>query len=108
MDAPGTSATWFARRTSRSLAQRVRARCGGLAQTSRLALLLCSLLVLWRALPRLTSAHLWAEDGAVFLPQALELGARAVFLPHAGYFQLLPRLVAGGWSLLPLQYFAYG
>lgn len=38
--------------------------------------------------------QLWAEDGAVFLRDALLLGPEAIVTPYAGYLHLMPRLVA--------------
>jgi hypothetical protein len=40
--------------------------------------------------------QLWAEDGAVFLRDALLLGPDAILTPYAGYLHVLPRLVAAG------------
>ena len=36
----------------------------------------------------------WAEDGAVWYADAYNKGATALLLPHNGYFQMLPRLIA--------------
>lgn len=44
----------------------------------------------------------WAEDGAVFLAQAHDLGAGSILEPFAGYLHLVPRLAAAGASALPL------
>ncbi len=40
--------------------------------------------------------QLWAEDGAVFLRDALLLGPDAILTPYSGYLHVLPRLVAAG------------
>jgi len=51
----------------------------------------------------LIEPQLWAEDGRVFLAQALqEPGWANLIKPHAGYLQLLPRLVAGFFSIYTL------
>ena len=73
----------------------------------RLALLLCTVLLGLRAWPRVVYAHLWAEDGAIFLPAALESGWRSLLEPYAGYYQLVPRLLSAALVSLPLSYFAY-
>lgn len=47
---------------------------------------------------------IWAEDGRVFLSQALSLPfARTLVTPHAGYVQLYARLIAGAAALFPLR-----
>jgi|GEM_PF-2572458 len=51
----------------------------------------------------LIEPQLWAEDGRVFLAQALqEPGWANLVKPHAGYLQLLPRLVASFFSIYTL------
>lgn len=66
------------------------------------------LLLLWSALAYLrlspeARGTIWAEDGLIFLTQALQLGpAAAVVEPYAGYMHLLPRLVAAVAVALPL------
>jgi len=37
-------------------------------------------------------AYLWAEDGTVFLNEAREMGAAAIFKPYAGYLHFYPRI----------------
>lgn len=37
---------------------------------------------------------LWAEDGTIFINQALESGLDSLFIPYAGYLHLYPRLAA--------------
>lgn len=45
---------------------------------------------------------IWAEDGAVFLRQAVTVGARrAITVPYAGYMHLWPRLVAAVAAAAP-------
>jgi hypothetical protein len=45
---------------------------------------------------------LWAEDGRVFLPDALAHPLSSLVTPYAGYLQLVPRLIAdGAGHLLP-------
>ncbi|MFD2406002.1 hypothetical protein ACFSVK_09870 [Azorhizophilus paspali] len=45
---------------------------------------------------------LWAEDGSIFLNQALSLGIGSIFEPYAGYLHLWPRLFAFLASVLGL------
>jgi len=46
----------------------------------------------------------WAEDGSVFLADALEHPLFSTFFePHGGYLHLVPRLVAGLAASLPLE-----
>lgn len=53
----------------------------------------------------LLSPHFWAEDGAVFFKDQLELGFfGAALKPLAGYTHLAPRVVAGLASLFPWRF----
>ncbi|RKI65436.1 hypothetical protein D7X55_16425 [Corallococcus sp. AB049A] len=72
------------------------------------ALGLCFAVLALRSHARLAQAHLWAEDGTVFLADALAHGFGATFLPYAGYLHVVPRLMAWGLSLLPIEAFALG
>lgn len=70
-----------------------------------LVILLSLTLVVSRRPDALTMPQLWAEDGLVFFGQAYNLGPiEALFMPSAGSLQTLPRLVAGGATILPLEY----
>lgn len=40
-----------------------------------------------------STVYLWAEDGNIFLQQAIDLGWNSIFTVYAGYLHLLPRLV---------------
>jgi len=60
------------------------------------------LLTLLRRPTAVTTPGLYAEDGVVFLLQSLSSGAGAIMDPYNGYIHLLPRLVAGLATLLPL------
>jgi hypothetical protein len=62
------------------------------------------LLTLLRRPTALSNPGLYAEDGLVFLLQSLSDGASAVVEPYNGYIHLLPRLVAGLATLLPLSW----
>ncbi|RKG70249.1 hypothetical protein D7V80_05850 [Corallococcus sp. CA054B] len=72
------------------------------------ALGVCFAVLALRSHARLFQAHLWAEDGAVFLTDALAHGFGATFIPYAGYLHIVPRLLAWGLSLLPIEAFALG
>lgn len=61
-------------------------------------------IVLTRDPAALLMPQLWAEDGPVFVGQALRSGWAGLFEPYAGYFHLLPRLVANIFaSVVPLD-----
>lgn len=48
----------------------------------------------------LDGRYLWAEDGNIFINQALSLGLESILNPYAGYIHLYPRLI----SLLAVQF----
>ncbi len=74
---------------------------GGVTQNLALAVLAgVAVLLWWRRPDALALPQFWAEDAAVFFRQARELGWRALLEPYAGYFHLVPRLVAAGANLL--------
>ncbi len=50
---------------------------------------------------------IWAEDGSVFLNQAINQGILHAFtIPYAGYLHVVPRVLATVAALLPLQWAA--
>lgn len=51
-----------------------------------LTLVLCLVTLVWRSIDRLQHAHLWAEDGTVFLLGYLTDGFWAFLQPYRGYF----------------------
>lgn len=53
--------------------------------------------------PKSTWNILWAEDGAVFVSDALQQGPGVLFAGYAGYMHLLPRLATEVVVLLPLE-----
>ncbi len=57
------------------------------------AFLLCFLVLVLRGWDRLAHPGLWAEDGSVFLKDALDFGWSALLIPYEGYFHTLNRLV---------------
>jgi len=60
-----------------------------------LAIACTTLMLLVLRMPaRLAEGFLWAEDSPIFLKDAGELGLTSFFKPYAGYFHLLPRLIA--------------
>lgn len=72
---------------------------------SRITFGLTALIVLQRGWERLLHADLWGEDGAVFLAQAIEQGARSLFIPQAGSYFTAERLVTlGALQILPLAW----
>ncbi len=58
----------------------------------------------FRLVPRLTDRQLWAEDGTIFLQNALDLGLlETLFLRYQGYWHFVPRLVAEASTLFELR-----
>jgi hypothetical protein len=80
-----------------------------------LSLIFVGLVLFYRKPDALLNPQFWAEDGTVFFQDNYTNGLTAIFAPHAGYFQLLLRLIAylAGWFPLELQpaaynYFSFG
>lgn len=48
----------------------------------------------------LLNSQPWAEDGVIFIQQAIEYSFSSLFIPYAGYFHTIPRLV----TLFSLQF----
>lgn len=58
------------------------------------AVLLAALMAFWR-MPPTSRDVIWAEDGAIFLQDAMaRKGILDIFSPYAGYLHVLPRLAA--------------
>lgn len=64
------------------------------------------LLLIVRGGARFFHPQMWAEDGDVFLSQALAMGPKSLWQPYAGYFHLWPRLIAYFQTFLPLSWAA--
>jgi hypothetical protein len=58
---------------------------------STVIIVFLSLLIIGRE--RIEFAHLWAEDGSIFLNQHFQAGWSVVFAPYHGSYHSLPRLV---------------
>ena len=67
----------------------------------------CWILLTHRAFGRLASAHLWAEDGPVFITEAINQGFASLFDQYAGYFHTIPRLIAAFVVNFPVEYWPY-
>lgn len=52
------------------------------------------ILTILRGWDRLIHAQIWAEDGTIFLYEALYQPFGSLFLPYAGYYHTLPRLLS--------------
>ncbi|MBL8936530.1 MAG: hypothetical protein JNM69_18375 [Archangium sp.] len=62
----------------------------------------------FRGWPRLEQPSLWAEDGLIFLYDAVSMGWASLVEPYAGYVHLLPRLLALVFShWLPLSIYPH-
>jgi hypothetical protein len=59
------------------------------------------LILITRRPEMFTRPQLWAEDGAIFFVGADVDGARAIITPYAGYYHLLPRLLAAAIAPAP-------
>ena len=67
----------------------------------------CALLFSFRAWQRFIHMELWAEDGALYLAQALEHGLRSLTFTYGGFYHLVPRALVLLWlRALPLEWFA--
>jgi hypothetical protein len=72
---------------------------------STVIIVFLSLLVIGRE--RIEFAHLWAEDGSVFLKQHFQVGWRALLAPYHGSYHSLPHFVVSlVETFLPLVYLA--
>jgi hypothetical protein len=69
------------------------------------AVVACSMLILFARSPEmLLNPRFFAEDGRIFYQDAFNLGPLApVFMPYAGYYLLLPRLIASISLALPIS-----
>ncbi len=63
--------------------------------------LLAMAIVACRKFDALANPQFWAEDGAEFFIQADLSGWRSLFMPYAGYYHLVPRLIALASAGLP-------
>lgn len=71
-------------------------------QIGLLVIFIGAFVVFIRRPDALTYPQFWAEDGAVWYAQAYEQGFRSLLLPHTGYFQTFPRLIA--IAILPVPF----
>ena len=67
----------------------------------------CLTVLLCRAWERLWNAGIWAEDGKVYLQNALNQGWSSLLEPHTGYYHTLGRLVTLVALYFPLALFPY-
>jgi len=63
-------------------------------------------------LPRLSfpfynAKYLWAEDGEIYINQAMSLGVSTLWTPYAGYLQTYSRLIALIGNIFPLRDIPY-
>lgn len=66
-------------------------------------------LLSWLRLPEVSRGTAWAEDAAVFLQEAISLGAaRSIIEPYAGYLHVIPRMLSGlAYKLAPIDAYGY-
>jgi hypothetical protein len=69
-----------------------------------LVLVLSTLLLFARRPDVFLNPQIYAEDGVVFLTQQRAQGYTAIFVPYAGYYNLVPRLIAWLADQFPLYY----
>jgi hypothetical protein len=67
----------------------------------------CLIIISVRSYERILIPNLWAEDGSIFLREAIMLGWKSLFLPYAGYYHTIPRILAFLAQLLPAITFPY-
>lgn len=63
-------------------------------------ILLLMVMISFRRPDALLNAQPWAEDGTIFLQQAIYSSIGSIFIPYAGYYLAIPRAVA----LIALQF----
>ena len=63
----------------------------------------CWILLSHRAFPRITSAHLWAEDGPIFISEFVNQGFGSFFNQYAGYFHTIPRIFGAAAVAFPVD-----
>lgn len=112
MSGPGATPSPWRERIRAELFPAPPAAPSGLEQ-GRSALLLVALVLLGALLVILrlglgTFERVWAEDGPIYLAQAIGHGFwHTILLPYAGYLVVVPRLIgASAATLLPLQWAA--
>lgn len=69
-----------------------------------MAFFLCVILLVVKGWDRLVQPHLWAEDGTIFLQDALTNPWLSIFEQFGGYFQIFQRLVIHLLALFPLSW----
>ncbi|MFC4518623.1 hypothetical protein [Cupriavidus pinatubonensis] len=83
-------------------------RMGKSKYLSAALMLLVAAICFWRMPDRLQAGFLWAEDGPIFIKQAIELGLGSIFTPYAGYLHLDARLITYAVTrTVPLEQIPY-
>lgn len=59
--------------------------------------------LMFRRFDGFVNPQLWAEDGTVFLQQYIDMGAKSIITPYAGYLHFLPRLIVYFYGLLSVN-----
>jgi len=67
----------------------------------------CWILLTHRAFGRIASAHLWAEDGPIFISEFVNQGFASLLNQYAGYFHTIPRLIAAFVVNFPVEYWPH-
>ena len=71
----------------------------------RFCVLSVALLALIRRTPWIVSnPQFWAEDGPLFFSDAYQSPFKSILQPYAGYYLLVPRLIAAAATVLPPKY----
>lgn len=63
----------------------------------------CWILLSHRAFSRITAAHLWAEDGPIFIGEFVNQGFGSFFNQYAGYFHTIPRIFGAAAVAFPVE-----
>lgn len=74
-------------------------------RSATLGIVLVTILMLWRGLSRVLGAELWAEDGQIFVSEALQYGVASIVRPMGGYFHFVQRAITVLWlAVAPLAW----
>lgn len=55
--------------------------------------IVCFILIIFRRPDMLFNPQPWAEDGTIFISDAIYMGFHSYFIPYAGYYHFIPRLI---------------
>lgn len=71
--------------------------------TCLITLMLMTVLLFCRRPDAFLNPQFWGEDGTIFFKGCIDHGFKSILMPYAGYFHLVPRLIACAASLFPFS-----